>query len=137
MQKDEILTEILIPPPAEFSSGAYIKLMRRKALDLALVGVAACLRFDSGKKVCKEAKIALGAVAPTPIRVPEAERALIDKEIDESRAAEAGRGASVICRPISDVRASLEYRCTMVEVITKRAILEAFNRMISSPSPLP
>jgi carbon-monoxide dehydrogenase medium subunit len=131
LQKNEILTEISIPKPSEFASGAYLKLMRRNALDLALVGVAAYLRFDSNKKVCKEAKVALGAVAPTPIRVFEVEKALIDKEVNESRAAEAGKAASVVCRPISDVRASLEYRCSMVEILTKRAIMEAFKRVSS------
>jgi len=130
LKKNEILTEISIPKPAKWASGAYLKLMRRNALDLALVGVAAYLRFDSNKKVCKEAKVALGAVAPTPIRVFEAEKALMDKEVNESRAAEAGKAASVVCRPISDVRASQEYRCSMVEVLVKRAILEAYKRVI-------
>ena len=89
------------------------------------------MRFDSNKKVCKEARIALGAVAPTPIRVFEAEKVLIDKEVNESLAAEAGKAASVVCRPISDMRASQEYRCSMVEVLMKRAILEAFKRVSS------
>ena len=129
LRKNEILTEITIPSLPEFSSGAYLKLMRRNALDLALVGVAAFLRFDSNRKVCKSAKVALGAVAPTPIRAPEAEKALVGKEINESVAAEAGKVASVVCHPISDVRASLEYRCNMVEVLTKRAILEACKRV--------
>ncbi|OGP66202.1 MAG: hypothetical protein A2170_00240 [Deltaproteobacteria bacterium RBG_13_53_10] len=131
LQKNEILTEISIPKPSEWASGAYLKLMRRNALDLALVGVAAYLRFDSNKKVCKEAKVALGAVAPTPIRVFEVEKALIDREINESRATEAGKAASGVCRPISDVRASQEYRCSMVEVLVKRAVLEAFKRVSS------
>ena len=131
LQKNELMAQVLIPKPAELASGAYLKLMRRNALDLALVGVAACLKFDSGKKICRDARIALGAVAPTPIRVPEAEKALIGQEVNESRAAEAGRGASVVCRPISDLRASLEYRCSMVEVMTKRAIMEAFKRISS------
>jgi aerobic carbon-monoxide dehydrogenase medium subunit len=129
LRKDEILTEVLVPEPPGTASGAYLKLMRRNALDLALVGVAVYLRFDSNKKICQEAKIALGAVAPTPIRVPEAERVLINKEVNEARAAEAGKAASGICRPISDVRASLEYRCSMVEILTKRAVLEAFKRV--------
>jgi aerobic carbon-monoxide dehydrogenase medium subunit len=128
LRGDEILTEIDIPDPGETDSGAYLKLMRRNAMDLALVGVAAVLRFHGDRKTCKEARIALGAVAPTPIRVPEAERILIGKEVNEALAAEAGKGASVICRPITDLRASLDYRCSMVEVLTKRAIMEAVKR---------
>jgi CO/xanthine dehydrogenase FAD-binding subunit len=131
LKKNEILTEISIPKPSPSSAGVYLKLMRRNALDLALVGVAAYLRFDSKKKVCKEARIALGAVAPTPIRVFEAEKALVNKEVNESCAVEAAKAASVVCRPISDMRASQEYRCSMVEVLVKRAILEAFKRVSS------
>jgi carbon-monoxide dehydrogenase medium subunit len=104
--------------------------MRRNALDLAIVGVAAFLRLDPNKQICGEAKIALGAVAPTPIRAPMAEEILIRKEINEVLAGEAGKAASVVCHPISDMRSSLEYRCNMVEVLTKRAVLEAYRRIL-------
>jgi carbon-monoxide dehydrogenase medium subunit len=103
--------------------------MRREALDLALVGVAAFLTMDSKGKICKAARIALGAVAPTPIRAFQAEEVLINQEITETRTAEAGKAASVVCRPISDIRSSLAYRCSMVEVLTKRAIMEAYRRI--------
>ena len=129
LRKNELLTEVFIPKLPPTSSGVYLKLMRRNALDLALVGAAACLKFDSKKKICKEAKVALGAVAPTPIRVFEAEKVLTNKEINETTAAEAGKAASVVCRPITDMRASHEYRCSMVEVLVKRAVLEAFKRV--------
>jgi len=128
LRKNEILSEIFIPSPPPGASGVYLKLMRRQALDLALVGAAAYLKFDSKKKICKEARVALGAVAPTPIRVFEAEEVLTNKEVNETAAAEAGKAASVVCRPISDIRASHEYRCSMVEVLIKRAVLEALKR---------
>jgi CO/xanthine dehydrogenase FAD-binding subunit len=126
---NEILTAIMIPKPEVLSSGCYLKLMRRQAMDLALVGVAACLKLDAGKKVCKEARIALGAVAPTPIRVPEVEALLVNKAIDEKLITEAARLAGMQCRPISDIRASQEYRCSMVEVLTRRAVMEAYRRI--------
>ena len=126
---NEILKAIMIPKPEAFSSGCYLKLMRRQAMDLALVGVAACLRLDKEKKICTEARIALGAVAPTPIRVPEVEALLINKAIDEKLITEAARVAGMQCRPISDIRASLEYRCSMVEVLTRRAVTEAYRRI--------
>jgi carbon-monoxide dehydrogenase medium subunit len=129
LQKNELMKEVFVPQPRDFTSGKYIKLMRREAMDLALVGVAACLTMESHGKICKDARIALGAVAPTPIRVPQAEETLINREITEARAAEAGKAASVVCRPISDIRSSLAYRCSMVEVLTKRAILEAYRRI--------
>lgn len=129
LNNNEILTEILIPKPSASSASCYIKLMRRRAMDLALVGVAAYVRLDSKKKVCKEARIALGAVAPTPIRVPEGEALLLNKAVKEEQIAEAAKVAGMQCRPISDIRASFEYRCRMVEVLTKRALMEAFRRI--------
>jgi carbon-monoxide dehydrogenase medium subunit len=125
----EILTHILIPKMDSSSGGCYLKLMRRNAMDLALVAVAVCLKLDETKKVCKEARIALGAVAPTPIRVPEAEAMLAGKKIDETRITEAAKIAGMQCHPISDIRATLEYRCSMVEVLTKRAIERTLQRI--------
>jgi CO/xanthine dehydrogenase FAD-binding subunit len=130
LQKNELMKEVFIPNPRNLTSGRYLKLMRREGMDLALVGVAACLTLDPDGKTCRDARIALGAVAPTPIRVPQAEETLINREIDEARAAEAGKAASVLCRPISDIRSSLAYRCSMVEVLTKRAIMEAARRIV-------
>jgi carbon-monoxide dehydrogenase medium subunit len=129
LQRNEILTQILLPNPPQRSSGAYLKLMRRSALDLAIVGVAAFLRLDPNKQICSDARIALGAVAPTPIRAPMAEEILIHKEIDEVLAGVAGKTASMVCRPIDDIRSSLEYRCNMVEVLTKRAVMDAYRRI--------
>ena len=125
----EILSRVFIPSPPENSGGAYLKLMRRNAMDLALVGVAACLKLDGGKRVCQEARIALGAVAPTPMRALRAEEVLLNKEPDEQLAMEAGKIAAQEARPISDVRASKEYRTEMVRVLTKRAVMEALKRV--------
>ena len=127
LQPDEILTQILIPKPPDGSGGTYLKMMRRNALDLALVGVAVFLRLDLDKEVCKEARIVLGAVAPTPIRALKAEEILIGKEINEALAKEAGRMASEEARPISDVRASMEYRSTIISILTKRALMKAYS----------
>ncbi len=126
---DEILTAIVIPKAPPLSGACYVKLMRRQAMDLALVGVAAFFTLDKNKKVCREARVALGAVAPTPIRVPEVETMLVNREPDDALFAEAGRIAGAQCRPITDIRASLEYRCSMVEVFVKRALDEAYRRI--------
>jgi aerobic carbon-monoxide dehydrogenase medium subunit len=123
----DILTSIRIPAPK--GKGTYLKLMRRAALDLALVGVAAYVTLDAGK-VCTDVKIALGAVAPTPIRALGAEAIILGKVLTESLAAEAGKFSGTVCSPISDVRATLGYRCSMVEVLTKRALVQALNRSI-------
>ena len=123
----DILTSIRIPAPK--GKGVYLKLMRRAALDLALVGVAAYVTLDANK-TCTDVKIALGAVAPTPIRAPGAESIVLGKVLTESLAAEAGKFSGTVCRPISDVRATQDYRCNMVEVLTKRALVQALNRSI-------
>lgn len=129
LKRNEILSEIIIPNPGAFSANCYMKLMRRSAMDLALVGVAAFIKLDEQKKVCKDVRIALGAVAPTPLRVPESETLLRNKAVTEKQIAEAAKAAGMQCRPISDIRASLEYRRGMVEVLTKRALLEALKRI--------
>jgi carbon-monoxide dehydrogenase medium subunit len=127
--KNEILTHILIPKQPPKSATCYLKLMRRAALDLALVGVAAYVCLDKDNKTCKEVRIALGAVAPTPLRAPLAEKMLTGKEVTEALADEAGKVAVTLCSPITDLRASLGYRCDMIEVLTKRAVMEAFGRI--------
>ena len=127
LKPEEILTEILIPNLPDNSGGAYIKLMRRNAMDLALVGVAVWLRLDG--KTCIEARIALGAVAPTPIRAHTTESVLTHKDVDENLIEEAGKKASQEAKPIDDIRASKAYRKEMIKVLTKRAIKKACERI--------
>jgi carbon-monoxide dehydrogenase medium subunit len=88
LKADEILVEVLVPNPPENSGGAYFKLMRRNAMDLALVGAAVFLQLNKGKKVCQEARIALGDVAPTPMRARKAEQVLVDRAVNEETAKE-------------------------------------------------
>ena len=127
LKPEEILTEILIPNLPDNSGGAYIKLMRRNAMDLALVGVAVWLRLDG--KTCIEVRIALGAVAPTPIRAHTTESVLTHKDVDEGLIEEAGKKASQEAKPIDDIRASQAYRKEMIKVLTKRAIKKACERI--------
>ena len=129
LKPGEILTQILIPRPLEKSSGAYFKLMRRAAMDLAQVGVAVCLSFDSEKRICRGAKIALGAVGSTPIRALKAEQILLNKEMNETVGKEAGKIAAQEANPRSSIRASKEYRREMIEVLTKRAVMAAYDRI--------
>jgi carbon-monoxide dehydrogenase medium subunit len=119
----EIVTEVSIPAPRPASGRAYIKLGRRKAMELATVGVAVTLRQEHGR--CAGIRIVLGAVAPTPIRALEAERALIGRTLDSRAIAEAAARAMSECSPIGNVRASAAYRREMVGVLTRRAIVSA------------
>jgi carbon-monoxide dehydrogenase medium subunit len=123
LARDEILVEIAVPSPLPHTGKVYIKHGRRKAMELATVGVAVALTLTGG--VCEEIRIVLGAVAPTPIRARQAEKILRGKVVDTAAISRAALAARAESRPISDVRSSAEYRREMVRVQTKRAITEA------------
>jgi len=125
LSPDEMVTEIDVPKPVDQSRGVYLKLSPRHSMDLAIVGVAVAGVSEGG--ICKDVKIALGAVAPTPVRAPVAEDMLRDKKITRELIDEAARNAITQCSPIDDHRASLEYRCDMVYAMTKRALNQVFN----------
>lgn len=119
----EIVTGVVIPPLAEDEHAAYLKHAVRKAMDLAIVGVAAWVKVDGN--VIKEARIAMAGVATTILRARKAEEFLVGKEITDENLNEAGILAMRECRPIDDVRASAAYRKDMIRVFTKRAIKKA------------
>jgi CO/xanthine dehydrogenase FAD-binding subunit len=118
LEHGEFVYKIRIPQPDTKSYGVYLKLGRTNSVDLSIVSVA-CLALAGG-----EVRIALGAVAPTPIRVREAESILLSRK-DEEAIALAAAAAKETAVPISDVRASDRYRLDMVEVLTKNAIEQA------------
>ncbi len=125
LEPDELLVDIHVPPPGERAGSHYIKLKERQKMDIAFVGVAAAVELEPGDGVIREARIGLGAVAPTPIRAPRAEATLRGQRLTDDLLEEAGREAAEAARPITDVRASAEYRKEMVNVLTKRAIRQA------------
>jgi CO/xanthine dehydrogenase FAD-binding subunit len=123
LQADQLLEEIVLDIQKSRSSGCYLKLMRKKAVDLSLVGVAFQAELDkSGKRLARVA-IGLGGVAPTPIRAAEAEAELVGCSHNEAleRLPEAAKKAVEVTTPISDVRASASYRRTIVDVYVRRA----------------
>ncbi len=121
----EIVTDINIPELGAGECAAYIKHTVRKAMDLAIVGVAAWLKMDGS--ACVDCRIALGAVAITPIRTAKAEEILIGQKLTDELIEQAAVAASQACSPISDVRSSAEYRRDMVRVFTKRSIKKALE----------
>jgi carbon-monoxide dehydrogenase medium subunit len=120
---DEIVSEIVMPPPQPGSGSVYIKHGRRKAMELATVGVAVMVALDDA--ICREVRIVLGAVAPTVIRARRAEESLHGRPINEESIAAAADIATDECRPISNVRSSAEYRREMVGVLSRRALRQA------------
>lgn len=120
----ELLTEIKIPiHEPDRLKGQFLKLGTRLAACLSIVNVSVLIGRDNG--VCSLARIALGAVAPTPMRAYRAEEFLMGKELTEEVVREAARIATKETQPISDVRASKEYRKEAAEVLVKRAIEKA------------
>ena len=125
LEPNELLLTIQVPHPGERAASHYIKLKERQKMDIAFVGVAAAVELEPGDGVVREARIALGAVAPTPVRAPRAEATLRGKRLTDELLAEAGQEAARTASPIEDVRASVEYRTEMVDVLTRRALRQA------------
>src|SRR5438309_8776248 len=124
--KDEILTEIQIPHTPPKSGSAYIKHSRREG-DFAIVGVGAVVTVGP-KKVCRDVRVSLGAVAPTPIRAKSAERHHKGKTLDEGNIAEAAERANEEADPPSDMHGSRQYRLDMIKVFARRALNLALSR---------
>jgi carbon-monoxide dehydrogenase medium subunit len=122
---EEILQETHVPNLPPHSRGSYLKLTPRRSMDLALVGVAAVVVAEDG--ICNDIRIALGAVAPTPMRARRAEDIVRGQKLSDDVIERAAQIAAEECHPISDHRASAQYRCDMVEVLTKRAIQQAIS----------
>lgn len=128
LEIDEILTEIIIQRPPESAGAGYIKLGTRKALEISLVNVAAYVALDSSGTTIEAARVVLGAVAPTPLRSPFAEKLLIGEKVDPSLFEKAGQAAAKDSRPIDDFRGSAQYRRDMVAVLTRRALNMALEQ---------
>ena len=123
---DELLVEIVTPPPGPRSGGSYIRHTPRRELDIAVVGVASQVTLSNG--VCAKARIALAAVAPTPIRATAAEAVLEGKALTPELIDRAAELAVQSARPISDQRGSADFRRHLVRVLTRRTLTAALAR---------
>ena len=126
LQANELLKEIFIPSPGG-KAGASFQRCTRTAMDIALVNCAVFLTLTPKGGVIGEIRIALGAVAPTPVRARPAEYLLRGKNPDKDAVEEAAALAAASASPIDDVRSSASYRREMVRVLTRRAIEAALN----------
>lgn len=126
LQPNELLKEIFIPSPAGRSGGSFQR-CTRTAMDIALVNCAVFLSLVSKREIIADIRIALGAVAPTPVRAQPAEDLLKGKRPDKDAIEEAAERAVASVSPIDDVRSSASYRREMVRVLTRRAIEEALR----------
>ena len=125
LEPHEIVTEIFVPGLPARTGGAFMKLAKTMD-DIAKVNTAVTVTVADGK--CQQARIALGSVAPTPIRVTEAEETLNGQKLDEKTIARAAEAAAESVKPITDVRSTAVYRKEMVKVLVKDALEKAVAR---------
>ena len=115
-----------LPPRA---ATAFLKAGRRRAMEISVVCVAVRLTLDASLERCLEARVVLGAVAPTTLRARAAESALEGQPLTDAALAAAGRAAAAECHPISDVRASARYRALLVATLVPRALARCAARV--------
>ncbi|MFZ0449884.1 MAG: xanthine dehydrogenase family protein subunit M [Desulfatiglandaceae bacterium] len=127
MEPEEILTHIVLDRPPAGSGAAYIKLGKRKALEISLVNVASYLSLDESDDSVASARIVMGAVGPTPLRATSAEKLLIGENPSQQLFERVGEAAGLESRPIDDFRGSAEYRRAMVKVLTERTLRAAYE----------
>lgn len=126
----ELLTGLRLRAPAAAAGSCYLRQTVRWAMDLAGVGVAASVEVDG--ETVTQARVALGAVAPVPLLVPEAADAVVGSELTGVAADEAGARAAAACSPITDARGTQQYRRDVVAVLVPRALRIAWLRATGS-----
>ncbi|MGD9038005.1 MAG: xanthine dehydrogenase family protein subunit M [Desulfobacteraceae bacterium] len=127
LEPSEILIEVRVPTLPQNTAWSFVELTRRSG-DFAIVGVATVLFMEDGG-VCREARIALGGVAPTPVRAEEAEELLSGQVITEELIQEAGEEAAEATETEPDYHASAEYRKDMARVFVQRGLHEALSKV--------
>jgi len=128
LQAGELLVSFRIPAPPPRFGANYIRFIPRNEMDIAVVGCGASLTLREDLKTIAEARVALGAVAPTPLLVAEAASALSGSAFSSESVDRAAIACQAAARPITDMRGTAEYRRHLVGVLTRRALLKAFER---------
>jgi aerobic carbon-monoxide dehydrogenase medium subunit len=127
LRPTELLLELCLPPLPSHTGALYIKHSPRRAMDISTVGVASVVTLEDRDGVCREARIALGAVAPTVIRARSAEALLRGQRLDAALLQQAARVAMEDARPIDDIRGTARHRQAIVEVLTGRTLRSAMQ----------
>ena len=132
LERGEFLVSFKIPPPQKNSSSFYLRFIPRNEMDIAVVGAGASVVLDNAKTSFVSARIGLAAVAPTPLFAEEASASLAGVEVSDEAVNAAAEVARQIARPISDMRGTIEQRVHLVEVLTRRALNGAIQRVKES-----
>ena len=128
LQPGELLLELRIPPRPAQSSDAYLRFIPRNEMDIAVAGAAAALTLAADGRVAA-ARVAIGAVGPTPIVVDAAAQALVGSRLEATALERAAQASSAAAQPITDVRGTAEYRRHLAGVLTRRSIQLAAQRI--------
>jgi carbon-monoxide dehydrogenase medium subunit len=128
LARGEILVSLRLPPPKPHTGSAYLRFIPRNEMDIAVVGAGVSVSLNSERSQCVAARVALAAVAPTPLLVPDASAALVGRPPLSADVEQAARMAQAAARPISDMRGDADYRRHLVGVLTRRALALALTR---------
>ena len=131
LQPDELLTDVLVPVPKPHTGSIYLKFLPRTEDDYATVGVAASVEMEPSSQLCQECRIVMGGVAPTPLRVQEAEALLSGQKLSPELLHEAASVVQEHTDPISDSRGSADYKREMAGVCVRRALEQAGQRALA------
>ncbi len=132
LEPGELLVSLQVPPPIPNSGARYLRFIPRQEMDIAVVGVGARVDLSEDFQKIVSARIALGAVAPTPVLVGEAGDILRGRIPGEEAFSQAAAIAQEAARPITDMRGSIALRRHLLGVLVKRALREATDRARSS-----
>jgi len=124
----ELLIELSFPPRPPHSASHYRRFIPRNEMDIAVVGVAAAVTLDEAGQIIVAARIAVGAVAPTPLFAVDASQLLVGRPADDAAIDDAARAARAVARPIDDMRGTVEFRLHVTEVLVRRVLGEAIAR---------
>lgn len=128
LQPGELLVSLRFPPPSPKSSAAYQRFIPRNEMDIAVAGAASWVQLNESGDTIESARIALAAIAPTPVAAKEAGDFLAGKPVNEETYAQAGKLAKDAARPINDMRGTMDYRVHLAGVLTKRTLAIAVER---------
>ncbi len=128
LKAGEFLVELRFPPRPPHSGSHYRRFIPRNEMDIAVVGVAASVVLDAAHEKFVSARIALGAVGPTPLFAKDAGDLLAGQKVGDDALARAAAAARSIAKPIDDMRGTVEFRLHVTEVLTRRVLEEAVQR---------
>ena len=127
LARNELVVAFHLPKRPPRSADAYLRFIPRTEMDIAVVGVGVNVTLDASG-VCTDARVVLGAVAPTAVIVADAAKALVGRKLDDAALAALDAAARAACKPIDDKRGTIEYRIKVAGVMARRAATIAYQR---------